>query len=85
MKYADEIRDAGSRDAWAVHEWLERALSAIRRGINGAEGQLEEVAMDLGEVEDALVEIMDAIDKTAAWVDEGCPDRDEAAREAEAP
>lgn len=75
MKYRDEIEAAGSGDAWRVHEWMDNALSDLRRAIRDAEAcQLDDVAGELGEIEDSLAEIMDAVDETAAWVDEGSPD-----------
>lgn len=77
MKYQDEIKAAGSHDAYGIEDWLDNALSSLRRAIRDAETcQCEEIAMDLGEIEDAMTEIMDAIDEAAAWVDEGGPEEE---------
>ncbi|MFP4423246.1 MAG: hypothetical protein ACLFRG_22140 [Desulfococcaceae bacterium] len=77
MKYGEEIKAAGSHDAYGIEDWLDSALSNLRRAIRSAEVcQCDEIAMDLGEIEDAIVEIMDAIDETAAWVDEGAPEEE---------
>lgn len=68
MRYYEEVKSAGD-DAYRIEDRLDDALASIRRAVeDAAECGCEDIASDLGLLEESLVEIMDDIETAAEAV-----------------